>query len=90
MSKNNQGLAVQHGVAEYYFHASAADFDKIPGSPLAYWLSTPLSAIYPADADSIVPSPTKCDLQAICDSATMTDKRTVPVHRHTQISGWRR
>ena len=46
MSENNQGLAAQHGVEEYFFRASAADFNKIPGSPLAYWLSTPLQSAF--------------------------------------------
>lgn len=33
MSQENQ-----KGMEQYYFRASAADFKKIPGSPIAYWL----------------------------------------------------
>ncbi len=29
----------QHTVEEYFFRASATDFKKIPGNPIAYWLS---------------------------------------------------
>lgn len=29
----------ESGVEKYFFRASAADFKKIPGSPVAYWLS---------------------------------------------------
>jgi len=32
--------ATQQGMETYFFRASATDFKKIPGSPIAYWLST--------------------------------------------------
>lgn len=35
----NEVLGADGAAAEYLFHASAEDFKKIPGSPIAYWLS---------------------------------------------------
>ena len=30
--------AIQNPACGWFFHASAADFKKIPGSPIAYWV----------------------------------------------------
>lgn len=38
MNENQNGSGKQ-GMERYFFRASAADFKKIPGSPVAYWLS---------------------------------------------------
>ncbi|MQT81362.1 BREX-1 system adenine-specific DNA-methyltransferase PglX [Pseudomonas helleri] len=38
MSKNQASTAGE-GIDKYFFRASAEDFKKIPGSPIAYWLS---------------------------------------------------
>lgn len=35
----NQSSSREQGMEKYFFRASAADFKKIPGSPIAYWLS---------------------------------------------------
>lgn len=35
----NRNSSREQGMGEYFFRASAADFKKIPGSPIAYWLS---------------------------------------------------
>ena len=31
---------------QYFFRASAADFEKIPGSPIAYWVSDKIAATF--------------------------------------------
>lgn len=36
---NSQANQTEQGMEKYFFRASAADFKKIPGSPVAYWLS---------------------------------------------------
>lgn len=36
---NEPGNKNQQGMEKYFFRASAADFKKIPGSPIAYWVS---------------------------------------------------
>lgn len=36
---NSQASQAKQGMEKYFFWASAADFKKIPGSPIAYWLS---------------------------------------------------
>ena len=36
----------EKGMEKYFFRASAADFKKIPGSPIAYWLSSKLRGIF--------------------------------------------
>jgi len=36
---NSQASQVEQGMEKYFFRASAADFGKVPGSPVAYWLS---------------------------------------------------
>ena len=38
----NQHTSSERGMEKYFFRASAADFKKIPGSPIAYWVSTKL------------------------------------------------
>ena len=38
MSENRNNSREQ-GMEKYFFRASAAEFRKIPGSPVAYWLS---------------------------------------------------
>lgn len=35
----NQNSSREQGMEKYFFRASASDFKKIPGSPIAYWLS---------------------------------------------------
>lgn len=34
----NQNSSREQGMEKYFFRASAADFKKIPGSPIAYWV----------------------------------------------------
>ena len=36
---NSQASKVEQRVGKYFSRASAADFKKIPGSPIAYWAS---------------------------------------------------
>lgn len=36
---NSQTSQAKQGMEKYFFRASAAEFRKIPGSPIAYWLS---------------------------------------------------
>jgi type II restriction/modification system DNA methylase subunit YeeA len=36
----NQSKSLEQGVEKYFFRASAADFANIPGSPIAYWVSS--------------------------------------------------
>lgn len=36
---NEPGNKTQQGMEKYFFRASAADFKKIPGSPIAYWVT---------------------------------------------------
>lgn len=38
----NQNSSREQGMEKYFFRASASDFKKIPGSPIAYWLSDPV------------------------------------------------
>jgi hypothetical protein len=38
----NKNSSHEHGMKKYFFRASAEDFGKIPGSPIAYWISEPL------------------------------------------------
>jgi type II restriction/modification system DNA methylase subunit YeeA len=39
-SKNERNLkAIRNSNCDYFYHASAEDFKKIPGSPIAYWVS---------------------------------------------------
>jgi hypothetical protein len=38
----NQSRSRELGMEKYFFRASAEDFWKIPGSPIAYWISEPL------------------------------------------------
>lgn len=38
----NQKSSREQGMGKYFFRASAADFKKIPGSPVAYWVSSKL------------------------------------------------
>ena len=39
MKNNNQIPVVSDKPENLFFRASAADFKKIPGSPIAYWVS---------------------------------------------------
>lgn len=39
MSGNQNVSSREQGMEKYFFRASAADFKKIPGSPIAYWVS---------------------------------------------------
>lgn len=43
---NEAGNKTQQGMEKYFFRASAADFKKIPGSPIAYWVSDKEIGIY--------------------------------------------
>lgn len=36
---DHQNSGREQGMEKYFFRASAADFKKIPGSPIAYWIS---------------------------------------------------
>lgn len=45
MSKNLNGIREQ-GMEKLFFRASAIDFEKISGSPLAYWLSPPMRTAF--------------------------------------------
>ena len=36
----------ERGMEKYFFRASAADFKKIPGSPIAYWISPKLRGVF--------------------------------------------
>lgn len=36
----------EQGMEKYFFRASAADFKKIPGSPIAYWVSDNIRSIF--------------------------------------------
>ncbi|PIP39337.1 MAG: SAM-dependent methyltransferase, partial [Desulfobacterales bacterium CG23_combo_of_CG06-09_8_20_14_all_51_8] len=38
--------AIQNPACGWFFHASAADFKKIPGSPIAYWVSDNVRKIF--------------------------------------------
>ena len=38
----NQNSSREQGMEKYFFRASAEDFKKIPGSPIAYWVSRQL------------------------------------------------
>lgn len=40
------GAAKSKSSVDYLFHASAEDFKKIPGSPIAYWISKPYRTVY--------------------------------------------
>ena len=37
---DNQDSSREQGMEKYFFRASAEDFKKIPGSPIAYWMSS--------------------------------------------------
>lgn len=39
-------MSQEKNMDKYLFRASAADFKKIPGSPIAYWLSTKVTEIF--------------------------------------------
>ena len=39
MNNNNQTTMVSDKPKQHFFRASASDFKKIPGSPIAYWIS---------------------------------------------------
>mgnify|MGYP000879006775 FL=1 len=41
MTQIKQQNKNQQGMEKYFFRASAADFKKIPGSPIAYWIPKP-------------------------------------------------
>ncbi|HCL4192052.1 TPA: hypothetical protein N2C63_006354, partial [Pseudomonas aeruginosa] len=41
-----QSSGREQGMEKYFFRASAADFKKIPGSPIAYWLSKEFYSLY--------------------------------------------
>ena len=36
---NSQSSKAEQGMEKYFFRASAADFKKVPGSPISYWIS---------------------------------------------------
>ena len=36
---NSQADKGKQGMVKLFFHASTVDFEKIPGKPIAYWLS---------------------------------------------------
>jgi len=42
------------GVVKHFYRASAADFTKIPGNPLAYWVSAALVSTFKLDNVSSV------------------------------------
>lgn len=39
-------MAIQDSVCRWVFRASSANFDKIPGSPIAYWVSNSIAATF--------------------------------------------
>ena len=43
---NSQSSKVEQGREKYFFRASAEDFKKIPGSPVAYWVSNKVLEIF--------------------------------------------
>lgn len=43
---DHQNSGREQGMEKYFFRASAADFKKIPGSPIAYWLSKEFYSLY--------------------------------------------
>ena len=45
MSKN-QNSNHEQGMEKYFFRASAEDFKKIPGSPIAYWATKKISTAF--------------------------------------------
>ncbi len=62
MSENKNGSCEQ-GAEKYFFRASAEDFKKIPGSPIAYWVSKKVSDIFQNGARLDAISPVKVGLQ---------------------------
>ena len=36
----------EQGIEKHFYRASAADFKKIPGNPVAYWVSKELSDVF--------------------------------------------
>ena len=44
-NKRNKAAVKDH-YSDYFFHASTVDFKKIPGSPIAYWVSDSLRKIF--------------------------------------------
>ncbi len=46
MSEISIKKEVEEGMELYFFRASAADFKKIPGSPIAYWVSDNLRKVF--------------------------------------------
>ena len=60
---DNQSISFERSVEKFFFRASAADFKKIPGSPIAYWVSERVSDIFQnaSSLDSI--SPVRVGLQ---------------------------
>lgn len=47
---NEPGNKTHQGMEKYFFRASATDFKKIPGSPIAYWLSDSAFSIFEGDS----------------------------------------
>ena len=46
MSVNIPSSQTDKDPSNYFFRASAADFKKIPGSPIAYWVSERVREIF--------------------------------------------
>ena len=42
----NQSSSCERGMEKYFFRASAADFRKIPGEPIVYWVSNAFLNIF--------------------------------------------
>lgn len=42
MGEKSEKLDAEKGMDKYFFRASAEDFEKIPGSPIAYWAPDPV------------------------------------------------
>ena len=43
---NSQASNTLQGMEDYFFRASATDFEKVPGSPIAYWVSENVREIF--------------------------------------------
>jgi len=48
MSESAEKQEKKGGMEKYFFRASAEDFKKIPGSPIAYWVSYKVRSIFEA------------------------------------------
>jgi hypothetical protein len=49
-AKNTKNAKEKQGMEQYFFRASAADFNKIPGSPIVYWASEKILDLFQSSA----------------------------------------